>query len=362
MAALSPSRRIRRTPFSPGVEAAGVKAYTVYNHMLLPTVFENPTYDYHHLKQDVQVWDVACERQVSVQGPDAYRLMTMLSPRDLTKMADDQCYYVPVVGRDGGMLNDPVVLKIEEDHYWISVADGDFLQYVMGVADALGLDVMIREPDVSPLAIQGPKSDELMARVFGEAVHEIKFFRYKVLPFDGHNLIVARSGYSKQGGYEIYVDDTELGMPLWNRFFDMGEDLNVRAGCPNLIERIESGLLSFGNDLTSENTPFEAGLGKYVNSQADYIGRAALEASRDPQRMIRPIEIDGTLPSCEEAWPAFANGEKVGHITSAVWSPDFETNVAIGMIDKTHWDAGTEIEVLAADGMHTARVAKGFWN
>ncbi len=361
MASISPTRRIRRTPFSAGVEAAGVKAYTVYNHMLLPTVFESPIFDYHHLKQDVQVWDVACERQVSVQGPDAQRLMTMISPRDLTKMADDQCFYVPVVGRDGGMLNDPVMLRVAPDHYWISIADGDFLQYVLGIADALELDVQIVEPDVSPLAIQGPKSDDLMARVFGDAVREIKFFRYKRLSFEGHDLIIARSGYSKQGGFEIYVDDTDLGMPLWDRLFDVGQDLNVRAGCPNLIERIEGGLLSFGNDLTRENTPFEAGLGKFVNAQTDYIGRAALEACRDPERMIRPVEIDGDLPACEAAWPAYAGGRHVGQITSAARSPDFNTNVAIGMIDKTHWDPGTEIEVESPDGMHKARVATGFW-
>ncbi|MCW3780108.1 dimethylsulfoniopropionate demethylase [Defluviimonas salinarum] len=360
MTVITSSRRVRRTPFTPGVEAAGVTSYTVYNHMLLPAQFGGFVEDYHHLKRHVQVWDVACERQVSVKGPDALRLMTLISPRDLTKMADDQCYYIPVVDRNGGLLNDPVAVKVAADHYWISIADSDYLQYVLGVADALGLDVVVEEPDVSPLAVQGPKSDDLMARVFGDAVREIRFFRYKRLAFEGREMIVARSGYSKQGGFEIYVDDGDYGMPLWEALFAAGEDLHVRAGCPNLIERVEGGLLSYGNDMTRANTPFEAGLGKYVNSPADYIGKAGLTA-RPVERMIRPLAIEGDLPRCDRLWPVYAGGARVGQVTSAKYSPDFGTNVAIGMIDQSHWDAGTKVEVETQDGMRDAVVQAKFW-
>ncbi len=361
MAQISPSRRVRRTPFSDGVEAQGVKAYTVYNHMLLPTVFDDVVTDYHHLKRHVQVWDVSCERQVSIQGPDARKLMDMLSPRDMARMAQDQCYYVPVIDRQGKMLNDPVSLCVGPDHYWVSVADGDFWQYACGVVDALGLDVVVEEPDVSPLGIQGPKSDDLMARVFGDVVHEIKFFRYKRLAFEGVNFVVARSGYSKQGGFEIYVEGTENGMPLWDALFAAGEDLNVRAGCPNLIERIEGGLLSFGNDINRENTPFEAGLGKFCNASADYLGKQALEAQSDPHRMIRPIAIEGDIPGCDRAWPIFADGQQVGQVTSAARSPDFNTNVAIGMVANTHWDAGTKLEVETQVGIRAAQVQPSYW-
>lgn len=361
MAQITASRRVRRTPFTPGVEAAGVRGYTVYNHMLLPTRFgADFVDDYHHLKQHVQVWDVACERQVSVKGPDAMRLMTMLSPRDLSRLRDDQCFYMPVVDREGGMLNDPVVLRVAPDHFWISIADSDFLLYVLGVADALEMNVTIEEPDVSPLAVQGPRADDLMARVFGDEVREIRFFRFRRMAFQGHELIVARSGYSKQGGFEIYVEGTELGMPLWDALFAAGEDLNVRAGCPNLIERVEGGLLSYGNDMTRENTPYEAGLGVFVNSQADYLGRAALER-RPIERMIRPIEIMGDVPPCDRLWPVYADGRRVGQVTSAAFSPDFQTGVAIGMIDATHWEAGTELEVETQDGMRRALVQSKFW-
>ncbi|MEL6841504.1 MAG: dimethylsulfoniopropionate demethylase, partial [Pseudomonadota bacterium] len=252
MAFISPSRRLRRTPFSEGVEAAGVKAYTVYNHMLLPTVFESVEADYRHLKSAVQVWDVAVERQVELRGPDAARLMQMLTPRDLRGMLPGQCFYVPIVDETGGMLNDPVGLKLSEDRWWISIADSDLLLWVKALAYGYRLDVLVDEPDISPLAVQGPKADDLMARVFGDAVRATKFFRFGWFDFQGVSMAIARSGYSKQGGFEIYVDGFKNGMPLWHALFDAGKDLDVHAGCPNLIERIEAGLLSYGNDMTRE--------------------------------------------------------------------------------------------------------------
>ncbi|MCE8532242.1 dimethylsulfoniopropionate demethylase [Ruegeria pomeroyi] len=363
MASIFPSRRVRRTPFSSGVEAAGVKGYTVYNHMLLPTVFESLQADCAHLKQHVQVWDVACERQVSIKGPDALRLMKLISPRDMDRMADDQCYYVPTVDHHGGMLNDPVAVKLAADHYWLSLADGDLLQFALGIAIARGFDVEIEEPDVSPLAVQGPKADDLMARVFGDAVRDIRFFRYKRLAFQGGELVVARSGWSKQGGFEIYVEGSELGMPLWNALFAAGEDLNVRAGCPNNIERVESGLLSYGNDMTRENTPYECGLGKFCNSPEDYIGKAALaeQAKNGPARQIRALVIGGDIPPCQDAWPLLADGRRVGQVGSAIHSPEFGVNVAIGMVDRSHWAPGSTMEVETPDGMRPVTVREGFW-
>ncbi len=211
MAMISPSRRLRRTPFSDGVEAAGVKGYTVYNHMLLPTVFESIEEDYRHLKEKVQVWDVACERQVELRGPDAGRLMQMLTPRDLRGMLPGQCYYVPIVDETGGMLNDPVAVKLAEDRWWISIADSDLLLWVKGIVYGFRLDVLVDEPDVSPLAVQGPHAEDLMAAVFGEGVRAVRFFRFGVFQFQGRDMVVARSGYSKQGGFEIYVEVCDIG-------------------------------------------------------------------------------------------------------------------------------------------------------
>ncbi|MDX1744240.1 MAG: dimethylsulfoniopropionate demethylase [Ruegeria sp.] len=366
MAQISLSRRLRRTPFSDGVEAAGVKGYTVYNRMLLPTVFESIEADYRHLKSHVQVWDVSCERQVELRGPDAARLMQMLTPRDLRGMLPGQCFYVPIVDETGGMLNDPVAVKLSEDRWWISIADSDLLLWVKGIANGYRLDVLVDEPDVSPLAVQGPKADELMSRVFGDRVRDIRFFKFDMFQFEGRDLAVARSGYSKQGGFEIYVEGSDIGMPLWNALFAAGEDLQVRAGCPNLIERIEGGLLSYGNDMTDNNTPHECGLGKFCNTHTAIgcIGRDALlrVAKEGPVQQIRPIAIAGdAVPPCDRPWPVLADGKRVGQVTSAAWSPDFETNVSIGMLRLSHWDAGTVVEVETPHGMRSATVQGRFW-
>ncbi len=365
MAMISPSRRLRRTPFSEGVDRANPKAFTVYNRMLLATVFESVEADYHHLKNHVQVWDVAVERQVELRGPDAGRLMQMLTPRDLRGMLPGQCYYVPIVDETGGMLNDPVALKLAEDRWWISIADSDLLFWVKGLAHGYRLDVLVDEPDISPLAVQGPKAEELMVRVFGEAVRAIKFFRFSWFEFEGRWLVIARSGYSKQGGFEIYVDGADMGMPLWDALFKAGEDLDVRAGCPNGIERIEGGLLSYGNDMTRDNTPHECGLGRFCSTQTAIgcVGRDALlrVAKEGPVQQIRPITIEGDLPPCDRAWPLMAGTKRVGQVTSAAKSPDYGVNVAIGMVRMTHWDAGTVLAVRTQDGDFEATVHEEFW-
>ena len=361
---LSISRRTRRTPFTDRVAACGVTAYTVYNHMLLPTVFESVEADYRHLKDHVQVWDVAVERQVEIVGPDAGRLVQMLTPRDLNAMTLGQCFYTPMVDETGGMLNDPLTIKLADDRYWVSIADSDMMFWIKGLATGLRMEVDVDEPDVSPLAVQGPKSDDLMARVFGDAVRDIRFFKTATLPFQGRDLLVARSGYSKQGGFEIYVEGGDLGEPLWDALFAAGADLDVRAGCPNLIERIEAGLLSYGNDMTRENTPHECGLGKFCNVRTAFgcIGRDALLriASQGPTRQIRSLAIDGdAVPPCTEPWAVLDGDSVVGSVTSAAWSPDFATNVALGMIEKSHWQDGRRVAVDTPAGPRAATVRHG---
>ncbi len=358
---LTLSRRTRRTPFTDRVNAAGVKAYSIYNHMLLPTVFESLEADYHHLKRHVQVWDVACERQVEIRGPDAGRLAQWLTPRDLSSMADDQCFYTPMVDETGGMLNDPVTLRPGPDRYWVSIADSDMLLWIKGVATGMHLECDVTEPDVSPLAVQGPKADDLLARVFGDEVRSIRFFRFKRLPFADTTFVVARSGYSKQGGFEIYVEGSSYGEPLWDALFAAGGDLGVRAGGPNAIERIEGGLLSYGSDMTRENTPHECGLGRFCDTRDSFgcIGRDALlrMLSDGPSRQVRGIWIDGgPLPPCTEPWAVSAGDAYCGQVTSAAWSPDFERGVAIGMIDAAYWTPGTAVRVQTPDGERRGQV------
>lgn len=365
MAIMSGSRRVRRTVFSSGVEAQGVKAYTVYNRMLLPTMFESVEFDYHHLKSDVQIWDVACERQVQIKGPHAAALLQKLTPRDLTKLDPTRCMYIPICNRAGGMLNDPVVLKVAHDTFWISIADSDLGMWVEGVATANGYDVEVSEPEISPLGIQGPRSNELAARIFGDEVRSLGFFRVMDVTFDGVSMKIARSGYSKQGGFEIYVPGSEVAMPLWNALFTAGENLNVRPGCPNLIERIEGGLLSYGNDITEEDSPLQAGFGRYVSdSQLDHCyGGGALRKEREHgiQRQITAVALHGDIPASDRAWPIYKDGARVGQVTSAARSPDFGTNVAIAMVDTVARAPGTAIEVETQDGMRNGVVKDKFW-
>ena len=359
---LAASRRTRRTPLSPRVEAHGVKGYTVYNHMLLATAFRSFEEDYRHLKRHVQVWDVVCERQVEIAGPDAARLVQLMTPRDMGRIAIGQCAYAPFVDENGGMINDPVVLKLADDRFWVSLADSDVALWAKGLAWGMGLDAAVFEPEVGPLAVQGPKADDLAARVLGEDVRAIRFFRFARLPFRGRDLVVARSGWSKQGGFEIYIDDADNGLALYDALFAAGADLDVRAGCPNLIERIEGALLSYGNDMTIENNPFECALDRYchMDSDIDFMGRAALEAIRDaggPERIVRGVTFEGeTCPACVEAWPVAAGGAHAGYVTSAARSPDLGANIGLAMLERNRWEPGAAVTVETPEGARAGTV------
>ncbi len=353
--------RIHRTPYSPRVEAAGVSAYSVYNHTLLPVMFESVTADYRHLKEHVQLWDVSCQRQVEVTGPDAAKLVQLLTPRDISKATVGRCLYTPLVDAAGGLVNDPVVLKLADDRFWLSIADADVGLWISGLG--IGYDVTVTEPAVYPLAVQGPKADELMSRVFGPAVADIRFFRFAKLDFHGYPLVVARTGWSRQGGFEIYLDVPELGLALWDALAQAGASLNVRAGCPNAIERIEAGLLSYGADMTRMNNPYECNFDAFCNLDRpiEFLGRTALEAvaATGPDRRIVGLVLDrADLPSCIERWRVTAGDHVVGAVTTAAYSPDLGCGIAIAMIDRSHWDEGTLLDVELPDGSWTtARVS-----
>ncbi|NKB76525.1 MAG: dimethylsulfoniopropionate demethylase [Gammaproteobacteria bacterium] len=357
---LNVSRRIRATPYTPCVEALGVSGYTVVNHTVLPKGFEKTVEeDYWHLKEHVQLWDVGCQRQVELRGRDAAKLAQLMTPRSLSNAAVGQCLYAPLVDDKGAMLNDPIILKLSDDHFWLSIADSDVLLWAKGLAVGMGLDVSIIEPDVWPLAVQGPKADDLMAKVFGKTVRGIRFFRFAWLDFCGHQLLVARSGYSKQGGFEIYLDKPDLGVQLWSALWEAGIEFNVSLGSPNLIERVEGGLLSYGNEMTVENNPLECGLDQYctLDGSVDFIGYKALRAIAKigPERRIRGIIFDGpSCPPCQYPWPIRKEGaqstEAIGKVTTAIWSPRFENNVALAMIEKGNWSAGTKVLVESGDG------------
>ena len=355
-AKLAVSRRLRGTPYTPRIESLGVSDYSIVNHMVLPKGFgRSVEEDYWHLKKHVQMWDVSCQRQVELKGRDAAKLMQLMTPRNIQKTEVGQCLYLPLIDDEARMLNDPVVLKLAEDRFWLSIADSDVLLWAKGLSVGMGLDVSICEPDVSPLAVQGPKSEQLMQKVFGENIKDIAFFRFKILEFSGHPLVVARSGYSRQGGFEIYLDDSSLGLSLWDALWDAGAEFNVRPGSPNLIERVEGGLLSYGNEFTQENNPLECNMQAYcsIDDNVDYIGKAALKKISDDgiKQRVKGIVFNGNkCPPCASAWPVFVNEREVGQVTTAIWSPRLEANVSLGMVIRSYWNDGQLVTIQCADG------------
>ena len=313
------STRLRETPFTERVLAGGANSFTVYNHMLLPSWFRSVEEDYWHLVEHVQVWDVSCERQVQIKGPDATTLVQWMTPRDLSKAQADQCFYVPLCDEQGRILNDPIAINVSEDTWWLSIADSDILLWAKGLATGRGLNVEVTEPDVWPVAVQGPKAETLMARLFGDEVKSTRFFRYKRLAYRGHEFIVARSGWSGQGGFEIYVDNAEIGQALWDDLFSTGEDLQVGHGCPNNIERIEAGLLSFGSDMSSRHTPLQCGLDRFcqLDNNLPSMSVAALKAQRTagvPSRLIGVAAL--SVPEISKHSRLIINNTPAGEITS----------------------------------------------
>ena len=354
---LNMSKRIRRTPFTNRVEELGVSDFTVVNHMLLPKGFKNTIYeDYWHLAEHVQLWDVSCQRQVQISGPDALKLVQKLTPRSLQKMETGKCFYIPILDENAGMINDPVLLKLDDDMFWISIADSDILLWAKGIALGSNLNVRIEEPDVYPLAVQGPKSEELLCSVFGEEIRKIKFFNYRVLDFHGTKQIIARSGYSKQDGFEIYLKGFSLGKKLWETIWEAGKDFNISPGCPNLIDRIEGGLLSYGNEFTLENNPIECGFDNYCNNLShDFIGKNALKKilKNGIEKKIKGIIFDGSpTPPCTIPFPVYSkNRFQIGNITSGIYSPFLKTNIGLSMVDRDYWNDGQDVIVLTPDNI-----------
>ncbi len=359
---LNLSRRLRRTPYTVSAETAGVTGFSVVNHMLLPKAYgRSIEEDYWHLREQVQIWDVGCQRQVQVRGRDAAKLVQRMTPRDISRAKTGDCLYVPITDDAGGLINDPILLKLADDWFWLSIADSDLLLFAKGLALGGGYDVVVDEPDVSPLAVQGPKAEALLCDLFGEHVRGIAFFKFGWIDFAGTCQLIARSGYSRQGGFEIYLNGGHLGTALWDAIWKAGQPYNIAPGGPNLIERIEGGLLSYGNDMTRENNPFEIGLGKFcrLDGTVDYLGLNALRKLFEVgiKRQIRGVLFDGgPCPICAEPWPVNVGDLQVGQVTSATWSPRLKRNVGLSLIDRAFWGVGQPVRVHATDGV--ARVGE----
>ena len=347
---IAKSRRVRSTPYTSRIENQGVTAYTVYNHMLLPAAFGSLEDSYHHLKEHVQVWDVAGERQVEISGKDSTKLVQLMTCRDLSKSKVGRCYYCPIIDDKAGLINDPVILKLDEQRWWISIADSDVILFAKGLAIGNKFDVKIFEPNVNILAVQGLKSFKLMEKIFGKKITEMKFFGFDYFEFAGAKHLIARSGWSKQGGYEIYVEDTKSGLALYDKLFELGKEFDVKPGYPNLIERIESALLSYGNDIDNNDNPLECGLDKYVNLDTDvnFLGKEKLKEVRKQgiTRRLMGVKIESKEISVTKSIKIFdEKNNKIGELRSGVYSPHFGKVIGIAMVFKPYWNSSQTFNI-----------------
>ena len=345
------SRRLRSTPYTSRIENQGVKSYTSYNHMLLPTSFEWSLEDsYDHLKKYVQVWDVAAERQVEITGKDSAKLVQLMTCRDLSRSKNGRCYYCPIIDNKGGLINDPIVLKISDVKWWLSIADSDVILFAKGLSIGYNFEVEISEPNVNIMAVQGPKSFALMEKIFGKKIVDLKFFGFDYFDFKGIKHLIARSGWSKQGGYEIYVENTKSGLDLYDSLFEIGQEFNVKPGCPHLIERIESALLSYGSDMDNNDNPFECGLDKYVNLDSDieFLGKEELIniKSKGINKKLMGVLIDSKSFNVSESINLRdQNNKKIGELRSAVYSPTFNRVIGLAMINREYWELGYKFQI-----------------
>lgn len=342
MFGITPSARLRPSPFFEATVAEGVTAFTTYNHMLMPTSFGDQEAEYWRLINGVSQWDVAVERQVQLRGRDAGRLAQILAPRDLSTQQSGQGKYVPLCDHRGVLINDPICLKLADDLYWLSIADSNIWFWAGAIAAERGLRVEVSEPDVSPMAIQGPRAEDVVAGVCGDWVRAIKYFWFREARIDGIPVVVQRSGWSKQGGFEIYLRDGTQGTRLWQIFKEAGKPFGIGPGGPNWCERVESGLVSYGGDTDQNTNPYEVRMGKYVDLSVpdDTIGIQALRriAAEGPRRHTLGIVLDvGTPVRPGFTWnPLFFDGRKVGDLTNCIFSYRLKKNIGFALVECNH--------------------------
>lgn len=340
MFGITPSARLRPSPYYEATLAEGVCAFTTYNHMLMPTSYGKPLEEYWRLINGVSQWDVAVERQVQLRGPDAGRMAQILAPRDLSKCKVGQGKYVPLVNHQGVLINDPICLKLADDLYWLSIADSNIWFWASAIAAERGLRVDVSEPDVSPMAIQGPKAEDVVAHLCGDWVRGLKYFWFREFDLGGIPLVVARSGWSKQGGFELYLRDGSQGTKLWNLVKEAGQPWGIGPGNPNWSERVESGLISFGGDTDGQTNPYEVRMGKYVDLHVpdDTVGIQALRriSAEGPKRHSLGIILDAGDPvSPGFSWnPIYKDGVKVGDLTNCIFSIRVQKNLGFALISR----------------------------
>ena len=356
--------QIRKSPYFDSTVKWGATGFSVYNHMYIPRDFGSPEQNFWNLIEKAILCDVAVERQVEITGPDAYKFTQLLTPRDLSKLAVGQCKYVLITNNDGGILNDPVLLRLAENHFWLSLADSDILLWAQGVAINSGLNVKITEPDVSPLQLQGPTSLEIMVKLFGEDIKDLKYYWLREYNLDGIPLIISRTGWSSELGYEIYLRDGSRGNELYEKIMAAGKKHGIQPGHTSTIRRIEGGMLSYHADADMNTNPFELSLDRLVSldNDIDFIGKKALKKIK--QNGIKKKQV-GLVIDCDPLkgpnttfWPVQKEGKIIGKVTSAVYSPRLKKNIALAMITLSYSEIGSKFEVKTNNGSYISEVVE----
>jgi glycine cleavage system aminomethyltransferase T len=352
--------RLRRSPYYEAEQRHGPLGYTVYNHMLFPIRYADFEEEYWHLLRHVTLWDVAVERCLEISGPDGFAFTQLLTPRDLSKCAVGQAKYVLVTAPDGGILNDPVLTRMDENRFWLALASSDVLLYAKGLAAHAGMDVRLCEVDVHPLQVQGPRSKDVLRRLVGDEILDLKYYFFTETDIDGIPVVVTRTGWTSEVGYEIYLCDGSRGTDLWERIMAAGEPYQIRPTGPSDIRRIEGGIFNWGADMTYENNPFEMGLDRLVDTDVDCVARDALRRIREEgaSRRIVGIELDGEpFPQLNfTKWPVESGGERVGKVTSAIYSPRLEKNIGYAWVPADRAEPGERFDVRSEWGDRTATV------
>ena len=356
--------QIRKSPYFDSTVKWGATGFSVYNHMYIPRDFGSPEKNFWNLIEKSILCDVAVERQVEITGPDAYKFTQLLTPRDLSKLSIGQCKYVLIVNNDGGILNDPVLLRLAENHFWLSLADSDVLLWAQGVAVNSGLNVKISEPDVSPLQLQGPTSQEIMVKLFGDDIRDLKYYWLREYNLDGIPLIVSRTGWSSELGYEIYLRDGSKGNELYEKIMSAGKEHGIQPGHTSSIRRIEGGMLSYHADADIHTNPYELGFDRLVNLETDidFIGKEALKKIK--QNGIKRKQV-GLIIDCNPLsgpnttfWPIEKDGKKIGKVTSAVYSPRLKKNIALAMIEINYSELGNQLHVQTHEEKYSATIVE----
>lgn len=353
---------LRKSAYFDATVRDGVRSFSVYNHMLIPGHFGNPEAEYDRLINGVAMWDVAAQRQVQLEGPDAGKLAQYLTPRDLSKTKIGQGRYVPLCDYEGRVINDPVLLKLAEGRCWLSVADSDIHLWAAAIGRERGMDVQVSEPDVSPLAIQGPKAEDVTAKLFGEQIRDLRYFGFAQMELDGIPLVLARSGWSKQGGFELYLQDGSRGTELWDKVKDAGAEHGIGTGAPNDTERLESGLLSYGADMrvqTHPANPFEMGFGPLVDLDGhDFVGKEALAqiAQKGATRTLAGVTIDGNPVFPGHQVPLMFGKDQIGCISEFAYSKRLGKTIGLGLMQADLVDAEEPLHVQVGRAEHTAHL------